>query len=105
MENVIHFKSCFICEVNIGANEIELVDFVRESFFIDKNNEELMKVFKSWFVNVYKACIPQTLTVVQYEIASRNDEPMMRVQNLIYNVKRDCMHSLQLLNEKEEHDA
>ena len=85
----IRFMSCFICEVIINDESIELIDSGHHSFFIDKSNDELMKSFKDWFKSVYKACIPQTLTVVQYEINSKDDEMFMLVKNLIYK-KNDC---------------
>lgn len=97
MENIIHFRSCFICEVNISDTEVELIDSTHSSFFIDKSNDELMAVFKKWFIDVYKACVPQTLTVIQYAILNRNDEPIMIVKSLIYNEK---LHKGNILLEK-----
>lgn len=91
----IRFKSCFICEVIISDASIELVDAGHSSFYIDKSDEALMKEFKDWFVNVYKACIPQTLTVVQYEIADNSGEPVMQVVKLLYKKSASC----EMLNE------
>ena len=95
MSKDIRFKSCFICEVIISDASIELVDAGHSSFYIDKSDEALMREFKDWFVNAYKACIPQTLTVVQYEIADNGGEPVMQVVKLLYNKPKSC----EILNE------
>lgn len=94
MENIIRFRSCFICEVNISDNEVELIDSTHTSFFINKSNDELMATFKDWFVSIYKACIPQTLTVIQYDTVKNDDEPMLVVKNLIYNKRKDTQKLL-----------
>ena len=84
-ENTIRFKSCFICEVEINDKQIELIDANHMSFFIDKSNEETMVIFKDWFKNAYKSCIPQTLTIIQYDVVKQDDETFFVVKNLIYN--------------------
>ena len=83
----IRFKSCFICDVAIDDKQIELVDSTHHSFYIDKNDAELMAMFKDWFVNVYKACIPQTLTIVQYDVVDNDGEPETIVKKLFYTHK------------------
>ena len=88
-KNIVRFRSCFICEVNISDDEVELIDSTHTSFFISKSNDELISVFKDWFVSIYKACIPQTLTVIQYDVENNDDEPMLVVKNLIYNKPKD----------------
>ena len=77
--------SCFICEVMIDDDMIELINSGHQSFFIDKNNDNVMKIFKEWFKDVYKACIPQTLTIIQYDVVNKEDERMLVVENLIYS--------------------
>lgn len=99
MSKAIHFKSCFICEVTIDDKFIELVDSGHQSFFIDKSDSSVMSEFKSWFKDVYKACIPQTLTVVQYDIEDNDGEPMMKVVKLMYKKNEN---SVTMLNETKE---
>ena len=99
MSKAIHFKSCFICEVTIDDNFIELIDSGHQSFFIDKNDDAAMLEFKSWFKDVYKSCVPQTLTVVQYDIEDNDGEPMMKVIKLMYKKNEN---SVTMLNETKE---
>ena len=99
MSKAIRFRSCFICEVTIDEKLIELTDSGHQSFFIDKNDSAVMSEFKSWFKDVYKACIPQTLTVVQYDIEDNDGEPMMKVVKLMY--KKNA-NSVTMLNETKE---
>ena len=94
----IRFKSCFICEVIISESSIELVDSGHLSMFIDKGNDDLMRIFKDWFVNIYKACIPQMLTVVQYHIDNGNNEPTIIVDKLFYKKNECCA----MLNESKK---
>ena len=86
MSKAIHFRSCFICEVTIDDNFIELIDSGHQSFFIDKNDDTVMLEFKSWFKDVYKSCVPQTLTVVQYDPVHDDESGgmMSKVVKLIY---------------------
>ena len=99
MSKAIHFMSCFICEVIIDDKFIELVDSGHQSFFIDKSDNAVMSEFKSWFKDVYKACIPQTLTVVQYDIEDNDGEPMMKVVKLMYKKNENFVT---MLNETKE---
>lgn len=101
-EKEIRFRSCFICEVIIRNESIELVDSVHMSLFIDKKNEELMQMFKDWFVNIYKACIPQTLTVVQHHVESKDGEPTIIVDKLFYRKNDACTT---MINESKNNDA
>ena len=94
--------SCFICKVSIYANFIELTDSGHRSFFIDTSDNSVMLEFKSWFKDVYKACIPQTLTVVQYDIENNNGEPTMKVVKLIYKKNEN---SVTMLNETKENSV
>ena len=101
MSKAIHFRSCFICEVTIDDKLIELIDSGHQSFFIDKNDNAVMSEFKSWFKDVYKACIPQTLTVVQYD-PIHDDESggmMSKVVKLIYKKNENVVT---VLNETKE---
>ena len=99
MLKAIYFRSCFICEVTIDDKLIELTDSGHQSFFIDKNDSAVMSEFKSWFKDVYKACIPQTLTVVQYDIEDNDGEPMMKVVKLMYKKNENFVT---MLNEAKE---
>ena len=84
MANKAYFRSSFICEVKVDDKLIELVDSVHQSFFIDKTNSSLMAEFKQWFKDVYSACVPQTLTVLQYDIEDDETGPLLKVVKLIY---------------------
>ena len=76
--------SCFICEVVLDKDTIELIDSGHHSFYIYRSNDDVMKQFKEWFVSIYKACVPQTLTVVQYTVEDNDGDPEMRVDKLFY---------------------
>ena len=88
--------SCFICEVILENSTVELIDSGHHLFIIDKDDEALMKDFKKWFVTIYKECVPQTLTVVQYHVEDNDGEPVMKVDKLIWK-KKDSS----LLNESD----
>ena len=102
MSKAIHFKSCFICEVNIDDNFVEIVDSGHLSFFIDKNDNDVMAEFKAWFKDVYKACVPQTLTVIQYEPVHDDESNGMKLKviKLMYNKKDE--HTISMICENKE---
>lgn len=58
-----------------------------------------MSEFKSWFKEVYKTCIPQTLTIVQYDIENNDGEPIMKVVKLMYKKNEN---SMTMINETKE---
>ena len=101
-EKEIRFKSCFICEVIISDEAIELIDSGHMSMFISKSNAEVMQMFKDWFVNIYKACIPQTLTVVQHHVESKDGEPTIIVDKLFYKKNDVCTT---MINESKNNNA
>ena len=101
-EKEIRFRSCFICEVIISDETIELIDSVHLSMFISKSNVEVMQMFKDWFVNIYKACIPQTLTVVQHHIESKDGDPTIIVDKLFYKKNDACTV---MINESKNNDV
>lgn len=91
----VRFKSAFICEVIINEDFIELIDSGHMSFFIETSNDDVMSQFKDWFVNVYKVCKPQTLTVMQYHPVNEDDEVKLVLDKLIF--QKAC--TVTMLNE------
>lgn len=81
------FNSCFICNVEIGDGKIVLQDSYRNDFYIVKGDspKSAFDEFKNWFREIYLACIPQTLTVLQYHISENADgESVAVIDRLIY---------------------
>lgn len=61
-----HFASRYIVDVSIEESYIQLGDSSRAKYYIDRQNTELVKQFKSWFQNVFSKGIPGTLTIFEY---------------------------------------
>jgi hypothetical protein len=91
------FKSCYVSDVEITNQQIILKDCSNNIFIIFTDDEKLVKRFKHWFKHIYLECIPQVLTVFEYEIIEKNEfEVIQKVKNIIYNnniLKKDDIES------------
>lgn len=80
------FKSCYVSDVEITNQQIILKDCSNNMFIIFTDDEELVKQFKLWLKHIYLECIPQVLTVFEYEIVEKNEfEVIQKVKNIIFN--------------------
>jgi hypothetical protein len=80
------FKSCYVSDVEITNQQIILKDCSNNMFIIFTDDEELVKQFKLWFKHIYLECIPQVLTVFEYEIVEKNEfEVIQKVKNIRFN--------------------
>ena len=77
------FKTCFITDVVISDSIIRLSDPSHNEFVILKNNSEVISQFKDWYQNVFSACIPQQLTLIEYSIEEKNEYEVQRVVKAI----------------------
>lgn len=91
------FKSCYVSDVEITNQHIILKDCSNNMFVISTDNEDLIKQFKIWFKQIYLACIPQVLTIFEYDIIEKNEyEVIQNVKNIIFNndlLKKDDIKS------------
>lgn len=62
------FRSCFIVDVSLNADDIVISDSTHMSYHIDPKNQTLRKEFTDWFKRVFQAGKAQTLTIFSYEI-------------------------------------
>lgn len=93
------FKSCFISEVIFHDNGIILQDCGHNTFNILNTDTSVVSQFKKWFNTIYMACIPQILTVIEYDIIDKNDvEVMQIVKNMYFKVPNNSSE-LKMLNE------
>lgn len=76
-----YFASRYIVDVIIDEKYIKLKDSSQGIFYIDKDNKNIINQFKYWFKNVFSKGISGTLTVIEYEKYSLNNE-------IICNIKR-----------------
>lgn len=80
-----HFISCFICGVEVKDNRIILIDSGHQKYIVYKDSKDVVAEFKDWFENVYLNCIPQSLTVIRYDIVEKNEyEAELVVKKMIY---------------------
>lgn len=82
------FNSCFICNVEVGDGKVMLQDSYRNDFYIVKGDSPntAFDEFRNWFKDIYLACIPHTLTVLQYHISENIDgESIAVIDRMIYN--------------------
>ena len=80
------FKSCYISDVEITKQYIILKDCSNNTFVIFTDKEDVLKKFKIWFNQIYLECIPQVLTIFEYEIVEKNEfEVIQKVKNIIFN--------------------
>lgn len=93
-EKVKMFASCFMTDVSISHDEIVIEDSIRRQFFIDLKNasKELVDNFKTWFSDVYMACVPQVLTIVDYSIKPNADGESCRYVNRLVSKMMDDRH-------------
>ena len=79
------FNSCYISDVEITDDSIILKDCGNKVFVVSKSDVELVKQFKEWFETVYMSCIPQVLTIFEYEILEKNEyEVIQNVKKIIF---------------------
>ena len=68
------FMSCFLCGVEVHDSYIVLTDASeRHSFVLKKDNKAAMESFAKWFKEIYLTCVPQQLTVVDYDFVQDDD--------------------------------
>ena len=83
------FKAAFVSNVDFYDNRIELIDCNNSTFVVDLRNENVVNQFKSWFETIYKNCIPQTLTLFEYELVNKNEYDIVyMVKNIIFNASK-----------------
>lgn len=88
------FKTCFVTDVVIGEELITLSDPSHNSFVIYKSDLEVLNQFKKWFRDVYSACIPQVLTMLEYAYADKNEyETLCVVKSMKYRLPNDAKES------------
>ena len=78
------FRSCFIVDVNFKDDIIVLSDNARNKFYVNLNNANLVTQFKTWFKEVFKKGIAQTLTIFEYELVDVSEcETLTVVKNFV----------------------
>lgn len=86
------FKSCFISDVEFHDDKIILKDCSYNAFVVYINDTNVMIKFKQWFNNVYMSCIPQLLTIFEYELIDKNDSEVMAVvKNIIFKPEKQSL--------------
>lgn len=82
MNKVKRFMSCFLCGVEVYDSNIVLTDASeRHSFVLKKDNKAAMESFAKWFKEIYLTCVPQQLTVVDYDFVHDNDDQALCIVN------------------------
>lgn len=73
-EKVKRFISCYLSNVEVHSDYVLLEDASgRHSFILHKDNKTAFESFAKWFKDIYIACIPQQLTVVDYDFVQSDD--------------------------------
>lgn len=72
-EKVKRFKACFISDVEVHEKHIVISDCHHNEFVIDCADKDAFMSFAEWFKNVYMKGIPQTLSIIDYDIVPKND--------------------------------
>lgn len=78
-----YFASRYIVDVIIDEKYIKLKDSSQGIFYIDKDNKNIINQFKYWFKNVFSKGISGTLTVIEYEKYSLNNEIICNIKHFI----------------------
>lgn len=84
------FKSCFISDIEFYDDKIILKDCSYNAFIVYTNNSDVMTKFKKWFNDIYMSCIPQLLTIFEYELVDKNDSEVMSVVKNIFFKPEIC---------------